>query len=357
MYGWVYLTVIASGAMAAISIVSASYLAFLLPLNQTGIKVAAVAIILIATLVNVVRVKAGEILVNVLTGLKLIGIAGVIVIGIWMGKADLSFTSVNIPESIGSPISAFGLALIGVLYSFAGWQYASFVAGEARDARQTVPRAMILGAVVVSVVYLMTNLAYMLLLPVNQIASSDSLAADALSTVLPFGGIAVAAAIFVSTFGTVGVFALSTPRIYFAMSEDGLFFRSLSKVHPRFRTPVNAILIQSGWAVGLLLLWGTFENLITYVVFTDWVFFGLTAVAVFVFRKKRKDIERPYRVWGYPVTPLIFITITFAFVLVTLLEKPFHALAGLFLVGVSQPFFLYFKSSQKKRLISTAAKE
>jgi APA family basic amino acid/polyamine antiporter len=136
------------------------------------------------------------------------------------------------------------------------------------------------------------------------------------------------------------------------MTKDGLFFKSISRVHPRFRTPVNAILIQSAWAVGLLLLWVTLEDLITYVVFSDWIFFGLTAVAIFIFRHRRKDMPRPYRTLGYPVVPLVFIIFTFLFVIVTLIEKPMHALAGLMLILIALPIYYYFKKANAKELDS-----
>lgn len=343
LYGWAYLLVITSGANAALSIACAYYLAFIFPLDRTGITLTAILALIIVTVINILRVKAAEVFTNVFTGLKLIGIGAVILIGIIFGKADVDIlkgSGTSPPESLAA---AFGLALIGVLWSYGGWQHASFVAGEAREARKTIPKAMILGAVIVSAVYLLTNLAYILLLPVDRIASSTSLAAEAVSTVLPFGGVLVAVMIAVSTFGTLGIYTLSAPRIYYAMSRDGLFFKKLAWVHPRFRTPVYAILVQSVWAMILLLFWGTFEDLITYVVFTDWVFFGLTAASIFVFRVRRKDLLRPYKTLGYPVVPLIFISITFLFVVNTLLTKPVHAYAGLVFLLIALPVFCFFK--------------
>jgi len=343
LYGWAYLLVITSGANAALSIACAYYLAFIFPLDQTGITLTAILALVIVTVINILRVKAAEIFTNVFTGLKLLGIGAVVFIGIFFGKAEMNFFQKNSFSSSGSLASFFGLALIGVLWSYGGWQHASFVAGEAREARKTIPKAMIFGAVIVTAVYLLTNLAYILLLPVDRMASSTSLAAEAVSTVLPFGGILVAVMIAVSTFGTLGIYTLSAPRIYYAMSRDGLFFKKLALVHPRFRTPVNAIVVQSIWAMILLLFWGTFEDLITYVVFTDWMFFGLTAASIFVFRVRRKDLERPYKTLGYPVVPLLFVSITFLFVINTLLTKPVHAYAGLIFLLIAFPVFYIFK--------------
>ncbi len=348
LYGWAYLLVITSGANAALSIACAYYLAFIFPLNDTGIKITAVVALIVVTAVNILRVRAAEIFTNIFTGLKLLGVAAVIIIGILWGKARVGLFHTETTVSTGSLVAAFGLALIGVLWSYGGWQHATFVAGEARDAKRTIPRAMILGALVVAVVYLFTNMAYLFMLPVDAIAASNSLAADAISTIVPFGGILIAILIAISTFGTLGIYTLSAPRIYYAMSRDGLFFKKLAWIHPRYRTPVYAILVQSAWAVVLLLFWGTFEDLITYVVFTDWIFFGLTAVAIFIFRRKLKDHPRPYKTLGYPVVPIIFISITFFFVLNSLIEKPLHAWAGLILMALALPVFFTFKKRREK---------
>jgi len=183
----------------------------------------------------------------------------------------------------------------------------------------------------------------MLLLPVNKIITSEKIAAEAVSTVIPFGGLLVAGLIAISTFGTIGIYTLSTPRIYYAMAEDGLFFRSIAKVHPVFRTPVNAIIIQSVWSVVLLLFWGTLENLITYTVSVEWIFFTLAAIGIFIFRKKLKNAERRYKTFGYPVTPLIFIVINTWFVINIMINKPLHMLVGVCFLILGIPVFLFFK--------------
>lgn len=347
LYGWAYLVVITSGAIAALCIACAHYLAFLFPLGDAGIKGVAILLIIVVTIINVLRVKAGEIFSNIFTGLKLIGISGLILIGLFLGKGSMTPSPLISAESSGTMTTMFGLALIGVLWSYGGWQHASFVAGETKNARHTVPRAMIIGALVVAIIYLLTNLSYLFLLPVDEIIASGSLAADAISTVLPFGGFLIAVIIAISTFGTAGIYTLSAPRIYYAMARDGLFFKKLADVHPRFRTPVNAILLQSVWAIVLLLFWGTFEDVITYVVFTDWIFFGLTAVSIFIFRYKRRETFRPYKTLGYPVTPIIFIGMTTFFVINTLIEKPLHAWAGLVFMVIGTGLFFYFKRQTK----------
>ncbi len=343
LYGWAYFTVINSGAIAALSIAFAYYLSFLFPLSQTGQLVLAVATVVAITGMNLFRVKVAERFTNFFTGLKLLGIGVVIVIGLALGSPEVMVTHAGGDGQAVPLASAFGLALVGVLWSYGGWQHASYLSGEARDPQRTVPRAMVLGAAVVTLVYLLTNLSFLFLLPISDMAASQSIAADAVSTVVPFGASLLAAIIAVSTFGTALIYTLSAPRIYFAMADDGVFFRRLAAVHPKHRTPVNAVLVQSGWAVVLLLFWGTFEAVITYVTFTDWIFFTLAASVVILLRFRRRDVPRPYRTFGYPLTPLVFIGISGWFVLNTLLERPVQAGAGLALLLLGLPVYFYFK--------------
>jgi APA family basic amino acid/polyamine antiporter len=343
LYGWAYLLVITSGAIAALTIAFATYLAFIFPMSQQGITTVAILALVLVTVVNIVRVKAAEVFSNVFTGLKLLGIVGLILVGFLFGSASTMGIPATELVPAGSLTGAFGLALIGVLWSYGGWQHASFLAGEAIDARRTIPRAMIIGAIVVTAVYLLINVAYMFLLPVSEIAESGSVAADAVSTVIPFGGTLIAIVIAISVLGTAGIYTLSAPRIYYAMAEDGLFFKKLAEVHPKFRTPVNAILVQSIWAALLLLFWGTFADVITYVVFMDWIFFGMAGACVFIFRRTRKDVERPYKTLGYPLTPAIFVGTSVFFVINTLIERPLHAWVGLIFTLIGVVVYYFFK--------------
>ena len=342
LYGWAYLLVITSGAIAALTIAFATYLAFIFPMGQLGMTLVAMGAIVVITVINIVRVKAAELFASTFTSLKLLGIAGLVVIGLVWGDAGVMLE--NRPaDSLSITPVAFGLALIGVLWSYGGWQHASYVAGETINPRRTVPRAMILGALIVASVYILTNVAYMFLLPVDAIAASGSVAADAISTLIPFGGTLMAVVIAISVLGTAGIYTLSAPRIYYAMAADGIFFRKLAEVHPTFRTPVNAILTQSAWSIFLLLFWGTFENLITYVVSVDWIFFAMTGASVFIVRRNRKGEAGGYKTWGYPVTPLIFVGISSLFVLNTFIERPLHAGVGALFLGLGVAAYLAFK--------------
>jgi len=351
LYGWAYLVIITSGSIAVLSLAFSHYLSFFIPMDNTWRTITSIITIAALTTLNVFRAKFGEIFSNIFTGLKIIGILVIICTGFFLGNSDISFKDFGFTTTSAAGLSSFGVALTGVLFSYGGWQHASFLAGETRNPSRNVPVAMITGAAVVTMIYLLVNTSYMLLLPVNTIATSEKVAAEAVSTVIPFGGMLVAGLIAISTFGTIGIYTLSAPRIYYAMAEDGLFFRSIAKVHPVFKTPVNAIIVQSAWSVVLLLLWGTLENLITYTVSVEWVFFTLAAIGIFIFRKKLKNAERPYKTFGYPVTPLIFIVINTWFVINIMINKPLHMLIGFAFLLLGIPLFLYFKKKNPDRAI------
>jgi len=350
LYGWAYFLVVNTGGIAALAVAFSTYFAYFVPLSSVGIKTFAICGILLVTVINVLGVKYGAIFSDLFTVLKLLGIAGVVIIGIGWGSVrttDFSAPLPHLPHGLGS---ALALAMVGVLWSTGGWQHATFTAGEAKDAKRTLPVAMILGTIAVTVIYFLTNIAYMFLLSPSRIAASERVAADAVQVVLgSFGGTIISLAIFISAFGTTGIYTLTAPRIYYAMASDGLFFRKVAEVHPKCHTPAFAIIFQSVWAIVLILFWGTFENLISYVVFTDWIFFGLTAASIFIFRRRFPDAERPYRTLGYPLTPLFFIAISAWFVLNTLVEKPAQAWAGIGFLLVGVPVFYFWKNKSKDR--------
>ena len=346
LYGWAYFTVIMSGTVAALSIAFATYLGYIFPLTVTGKVIVSALLIVTVTVINIFRVKIVEMTTNTFSLLKLAGISIIIITGLFMGLSSNMFEGSEITHTQNegfNGVTAFGLAMIGVLWSFGGWHHTSFLAGEAKNSNRNIPRAMIYGTLIVLLVYILTNMAYMFLMPVGEIAQSESLAADAMASVLPVGGLLVAILIAVSTFGTALVDTLSGPRIYFAMANDGLFFKKLTKIHPKYNTPVNSIIAQSIWALIILFMWRTFEAVITYVTFIDWIFFFLTAVIVILFRMKRKDADRPFKTPLYPVVPLIFIITSFLFVLNTLAENILYAGSGLGLLLLGTPVYLFFK--------------
>lgn len=352
LYAWVTFVVINGSAIAALSLTFAKYTAFVVRLSPTGTLVlGAVAIAGMAGL-NIVGTRFSDLSAKVFTGLKLGGLALIIGIGLLLGSpARTGFRLGLQSASTADPgigwAGALGLAFVGVYFSVGGWQHASYLAGEARQPRRTVPLAMILGAIVVGLVYWLANLGYLFLLPVDRIASSSGVAADALQTVLPFGAVLISIMIALSALGTVGINTYSVPRIFYALADDGLFFPAFARVHPRFKTPANAILLQSAWAMVLLLVWGTFANIITYLVFMDGLFMLLTGIGIMKLRRTHPAAERPYRTLGYPLTPILFILMSLFFVGATLLEKPVQALAacGACLLGL--PFYFYFRARNR----------
>lgn len=348
LYGWAYLIIITSGSIAVLSLAFSYYLSSFIPMSQTGMMISSITAIVVLTTLNVFRAKFGEIFSNIFTGLKIAGILIIILVGFMAGDSDITLRHAAFTGNPGSGLSAFGVALTGVLFSYGGWQHASFLAGETKNPARNVPVAMITGALIVTLIYLLVNTGYMLLLPIDKIVTSQKVAADAVSTVIPWGGLLVAGIIAVSTVGTIGIYTLSAPRIYYAMAADGLFFKSIAWVHPKFRTPVFAIILQSVWAILLLLFWGTVENLITYTVSVEWIFFTLAAAGIFIFRKKLRNAERAYRTFGYPVTPLIFIGINTWFVINITINKPLHMGIGLVFLLIGVPVYIIFRKKNRQ---------
>lgn len=344
LYGWAYFLVVNTGALGALAVAFSTYFGYFVPLSPNGQLAVAITGIVLVTLINVLGVKAGGVFSDIFTVLKLAGIAILLGAGFFWGSSATTHFFSPISKSGGDLSSALTIAFVSVLWSYGGWQHATFTSAEAKNPQRTVPRALILGASVVALVYVATNVAYMFLLSPSQIGNSPRVAADALSAVMgPIGGTIISLTIFISTFGTTGIYTLTAPRIYYAMANDGVFFKKVAEVHPRFQTPMFAILSQSVWAIVLLLFWGTYEKLISYVVFTDWIFFALAAYSVFVLRKKQPLATRPYKTLGYPLTPIIFIAIAVWFVVTTLVERPAESWAGLAFLALGIPVYYLWK--------------
>jgi basic amino acid/polyamine antiporter, APA family len=345
LYGWSMLLVINTGSLAALSLVFVSYLSSLIPISEDLQLTIAITAIVLLTIMNVLGVKLGSIFASIFTSAKLLGILIVVILGVLYGINDTNtFNFTWNHASTDTLIPSFGLALIGVTFSYGGYQHATFIAAEVQNAQKIVPKAMILGIFVVCAAYLTINLSYLKLLPIQNIINSKSVAADAVSTIWGFGAKFIAFLIVLSVLGTIGIYILTAPRIYFAMAEDGIFFKKFAEIHPKFKTPHWAIIFQSSWTILLLIFWKTFNNLITYVVFVDTAFFFLTAYTIFIFRKK--GLQSNYRTLFYPITPLIFMLMSAFIVINTLIEKPSQAIAGLIFLGLGVGFYFIFKTQK-----------
>ena len=234
LYGWVILFVITTGAIAALGTVFASYMANFIPMTEQQQIILAIITILILTAINVTGVHTSQVFANLFTGIKLAAIAGIVVLGFLFYDAPtvtLDYSLASVPDNA---IAGIMTALIGVLWSMGGWHHTSYLAGEAVDAKRTVPRAMVIGVLIVTFTYVLVNIAYMNLLSLDAIASTQTVAADAVQNLIPFGSKIVAFFIAISVFGTIGIYTMSAPRIYYAMAKDGIFFKFLADIHPRF---------------------------------------------------------------------------------------------------------------------------
>lgn len=353
LYGWSYLLVITSGSIAGIALAFATYLSYFIPMTYTWQIITGCIAIAVLSTINVIRAKYGEFFSNVFTTAKVLGIIFIIFAGLLFPSPVNSFTGYSLTSGLWSgTLSAFGVALIGVLFSYSGWQHTSFLAGEINDANRKVPKAMITGSIVVIVIYILVNISYMSLMTIPEMAGSAKLATDAASKVIPFGGAVVAATIAVSTLGTIGVYTLSSPRIYYAMAESGIFFKGLAKVHPKFRTPVNAIMLQCVWSIVLLIFWGTFAELVTYSTFADFIFYSLGAFSIFLFRRREREPLKGFHTPWYPVIPLIFFGIGAWFVVNTLISLPLQSGVGLGIILVGLPVYFWFRKKKMRGLSS-----
>lgn len=300
LYGWTLLLVINSGAMAAVAQIAARYSADLAGVDPSLIGPLAIAFILTFTAVNYVGIRPGAITQNIFTLTKLAALAAVVAAGLLVAPTVAGPMPAPSPDLLES-IRLVGLALIPVMFATGGWQNANFVGGEVRDARRTLPRAILLGVAIVVVVYIAVNLAYLRALGVAGLAASAAPAADTMRIVAgPTGAGLISVGIIASTLGILNLFILAAPRVYQAMAADGLFFATASRLHPRYRSPSGALLFQAAWAI-VLSLSGTYGDLLDYVVFGDWIFFGLVAMTLFVYRGRNAAIGATLILAGIPV--------------------------------------------------------
>ena len=347
MYGWASFVVIASGSIAALAVAFANYLKPLLPFDVPGALIS-VATIAVVAVINVRGTRGSASVQNWTTGAKVgaLLILSLLLIVRGQGSTNPAETIAELPNA--SLAAGIGAAMIGVLWAYEGWQYVTFSAGEARDPQRTFPRAISLATFALIVLYLLANFGYVRALGPVGAANSQRVAADAIQTVVgPVASAIVSGLILVSIFSALNGLVLTTPRMYFAMARDGLFFKRLAVVHPRFGTPAFAIIVLTAWAA-VLAASGTFEQLLTYAVFSGWIFYGLGALAVFAFRRAEPNAVRPFRVPGYPVTPVLFVLAAAALVLNTIATQPGRASVGLAFVALGAPVFFFWRSRARR---------
>jgi APA family basic amino acid/polyamine antiporter len=348
LYGWTAFTVIMTAAISAVAVGFATYLGYFVPLTDAGIKIVAIASIAILTAVNCLGVKLGALVQNSFTFVKIGLLGALVVLAFFSGNGSTAnLTSMGTMPSFLGMVGPFGLALVAVLWSYDGWIEITFVAGEVKNPQRNIPRALIISTVLVILVYVMVNLAYMWLLPFETISHSTMVAADAATAVIgPRGAMLAAIGVMIAMIGSNNGFILTGARIYYAMAKQNSFITLMAKVHPRFHTPIPSLVGQGIWA-GVLVLTGTFDQLITYVIFASWIFYAMAAAGVLVLRKKSPEHPRPYKTWGYPFTPIVFVLFSFYIVINTLVEDPRDAAFGLAIILLGLPAYYYW--IKKKR--------
>ncbi|HEX3319823.1 MAG TPA: amino acid permease [Terriglobales bacterium] len=368
LYGWMLFSVANGGTIAALAVASAAYMGQIVPvisqehvvttfigITVTRAHLVGLLLIVILTLVNVFGLRWGALLQNVSTWTKFTAMAAFVLLGFTIGKGSWSHFSLagtgglSMGLSPGAWISAFGVGLIAVFWAYDGWVYITWVSGEVKNPERNVPRAMVLGILAVAAIYIAMNMTYVYAMPLSEIARHETIAhAAAAALFSPQAAFWLSAMIAISCFSAAATCTLSGARVYMAMAQDGAFFRSMAKVHPKWRTPAFSLIGQGIWAA-ILTMSGRYDQLYTYVIFGMVLSYTMTVIGLFILRRKHPDIERPVRCVGYPWIPALYVLAGGAWTLNTIITRPKEALAGAAIVLLGIPGYLYWKASAKKR--------
>jgi basic amino acid/polyamine antiporter, APA family len=340
LWGWAMFWAMHSGIIAAIAVVFARYAGYLVPLGEVGSKLVAIGVIVLLSVINYLGVRQGSRVQTWFTAGKLLAVVLIVTLGFALGgRVSEHFVGPAAARAVG--LGDFLMGLVAGLFAFGGWHMVTYSSEETVDPKRTIPRALLVGTLIVTAAYLLMNAVYMYVLPLDQVASSTRVAADLADRLLGVGGGgAISAIVLFSTFGGLAGIILAGPRVYLAMAQDGLLFRWAGAIHPRFQTPHRAILLQAVWA-SVLVATGTFRTLFTLVVYTEWIFFGLLAIGLFLVRR-RTDVKREYSVWGYPVLPAVFAIAAFAVVINQVVSDPVSTGKGLGLVLLGLPVYYFW---------------
>jgi APA family basic amino acid/polyamine antiporter len=359
LYGWGLLLVIQTGGMAAVAVTFARYFLELTNLRMSDKVIAALALGSL-TVINCLGVRAGSAVQSLLMVLKILAIIGLIACGLWLTGPQLAndATTVATVDEAGLSfafLSTIGAAMVPVLFAYGGWQTSTFVAGEIREPQRSLPRALIIGVTGVVILYLAVNFVCLRALGVSGLANTRTPASDVMRLALgPAGGRLIAAGIAISTLGFLSQSMLTAPRVYFAMAEDGLFFRGVGKLNPRTQVPIVAIVLQGVLAIAIA-FWGKYGEILNYVVSVDFIFFGATATCIFVFRRRARKSTNDaaesrsfFRVPGHPVTTGLFVAICWLVVINTVYKYPENTLIGVALLLAGVPAFYFWRARSKR---------
>jgi amino acid transporter len=342
LFGWTEMLVIRPSALGGIAMLFAEYVQTFVPITEGQVRVVAMAAIMTLATANIVSLKFGALVQNASTAAKAATLVGLAVTAFVVGDyAGGSFAQ----PILWSPTSwgGFGIALVAVMWAYDGWADLTFMAGEVKDPSRNLPRALLGGTAAVVVIYLVVNAAYLYVLPSAEMPGKPLVAADAARVLFGQAGASIVAAmVMLSAFGALNGSTMTGPRIFYAMAEDGLFFRPIAAVHPRFRTPYAAITMAAVLGIGYVSV-RNFEELADAFILGIWPFYALAVLAVFTLRRKRPDLERPYRTWGYPVVPIVFLLASVAMLLNAAIRETGSTLFGFGIILLGIPVFFAWK--------------
>ncbi len=365
LFGWILFTVSMTGSIAALGTAFAEYFGYFFPAlstqnmlltmdlsifgnalqyNISSGQLIAIAVIIIFSIFNYVGVGPGKIIQNIITVIKIGTMIAIIFMGFTIGKTiplDLSLNPAGM--SFTGMLTGFGIALVAISWAFDGWNNLNYAAGEIKDPGRNIPLSLIVGTLVISGLYLLINLVYFLAIPVNEMAGVVRIAEKTTSALhgSTTAGL-ISAAILVSVLGALNGAIFVGPRVYYAMAKDRLFFSKVAEIHPKYKTPGFSVFIQAIWSC-LLVITGTFDQLITFVMVITILFWTAAAAGVFTLRKKRPDMPRPYKTWGYPWVPAIFIVASTGILINALIKRPVESFTGLIITVIGIPVYYYWK--------------
>jgi APA family basic amino acid/polyamine antiporter len=341
LWGWAMFWTMHTGIIAVIAMVFARYVAFFVPVGDTGMRLIAVGAIVVLSAINYVGVRQGSLVQTTFTVLKVAAVCAIIAVAFTLGPRTSAAPVLPTPGAANQPsftFSQFPLAVVAGLFAFGGWHMVTYAAEETREPERTIPRALFVGVIIVTACYIALNAAYFHVLSPEKIAGSTRVAADAADAVLGRGGaVFMSAIVAASTFGALNGVILSGPRAYLAMARDRLLVAWAAAIHPRFQTPHRAVLLQAIWAI-VLVSTGTYRALFTRVVYTEWIFFALMAWGLIRLRK-RAGYAPAYRVWGYPLVPFVFVASSAYIVVNQIVHDPKESAVGLVLVLAGLPIY------------------
>ena len=357
LYAWGLLFMIHSGSIAALAVAFSLFAGQILPLTLLDEKLLSAVLILIFTVISCLGIRGGKLTQNLIAIAKISGLAGIILLLCLKGSRPIHLFGASVDP--GAPAFSFaqlGIALVAVLFAYEGWHVVSFVAGEMKRPQIDLPRGLFYGTAIIMLIYLTANIGYYHLLSPAEIRGSTAVAAFSVGKILgPIGRNVISILILVSILGSINGLVLTGPRVYYAMAHDGAFPRIFGQINDRYRTPMLALAVQGVWSA-VLALSGTYQQLFTDVIFAAWIFYGLAVAGVLVVRRSHPQIERPFRVPGYPWIPLLFSAAAVGVVLSTIVERPIGALVGTALVasGIPVYFFVVKRAAAKTQQVDRA---